>query len=440
MTAGESRSVGKASLTASVTSAKPILFAAGLGLLAVGGAWFLWRASAGYGIGIGTDTVVYISGARHWLAGQGISWVTGGMQVDPILRYPPLFPLLLAGMQLLGVDVLQAARLVNVLAYGLNAAVLGWVLHRITGGYLLPLAGAALMLVSPGIFSLHADGMTDGLYLVLTSIALYFMSRHLRDGGLRALFVSAIAGGLAYLLRYAGIALILVLGLGLVLGSRGRWRETLRAAAILAAVSIAPMVVWYVRNLRLAGVTSDMHLLAHGQHGLAFADGYRMILDWFLPGLVVQRVTAIPLLAPLLVVGLALAALVYGVGVLRRRWAWRPANAGGGELLGLHAIHFGPYAVFLYATAASYSRQRRSASAPLPPRSSPHSSCWSADWHGLRGSGPGSCVSSSGCSWRELSTTRVSGRWDWPTGFGSRGRGTHRPRGWPQRHWPLSMN
>jgi len=112
------------------------------------------------------------------------------------------------------------------------------------------------------------------------------------------------------------------------------------------------MVVWYVRNLRLAGVTSDMHLLAHGQHGLAFADGYRMILDWFLPGLVVQRVTAIPLLAPLLVVGLALTAFIYGVGTLRRRWAWRPANAGGGELLGLHAIHFGPYAVFLYATAA----------------------------------------------------------------------------------------
>src|SRR3990170_3854961 len=66
----------------------------------------LWFCTARFGIGVENDSAVYIAGARHWLSGYGISWISGGMQVKPIVHYPPLFSLLLAGLNGLSIDVL----------------------------------------------------------------------------------------------------------------------------------------------------------------------------------------------------------------------------------------------------------------------------------------------------------------------------------------------
>jgi hypothetical protein len=325
---------------------------AAVGVLAVSlaGTLILWIATSRFGIGIGNDSVIYLAGARHWLEGLGISWISGGGEVKPMVHFPPLFSLLLAGLSLLSVDMLQGARIINVLAFGLNGALLGLCLWRLTRSGVLAVAGVVLFMVTPSIIAVHSYGMTDGPFLTLSLIALYLMGSYFEQGHAWLLVASAVAVGLAYLLRYVGVTLVLLLGLGLILQPTRTWGLRLKAASAFGAIAVLPIGGWFLRNLLLTGRLSDLQILFHGDYTVGFADGFRLMLDWFLPGVLVRPVLQISGLGVTLC-SLAAAGLT-GIGVVLLR-------GGGGRirelvrapaLLGLLGLDFGIYLVVLYAS------------------------------------------------------------------------------------------
>jgi hypothetical protein len=273
------------------------------------------------------------------------------MQVRPIVHYPPLFSLLMAGLNILSVDVLMGARIIDVVAYGLNGCLLGLLLWRATRSMLAAFAGVALFLCTPAIFSIHSMAWTDGPYLSLTMIALCLMAAYLAEPRPPLLFFAGLAAGLAYLLRYVGIALVLVLVTSLWLGSKERMRKRLLQVGLLLAVSMAPIGLWFLRNLVLTGRISDLRWWLHDRIAVPLTTEIETILDWFLPGPVMHRLAAVPAAGGALVLLAVLVVSAGGVMLLRGWGASVVGDAQRRAVLGVGGLHLGIYLAVLTASA-----------------------------------------------------------------------------------------
>ena len=90
------------------------------------GAGLVFLRQASYGPGMGWGAVNYIVAARNLLAGDGLVG-TGG---DPLVSWPPLYPAMLAGGGLFGLDPYAVAGPLNAVIFGLTVLVGGWWLRR----------------------------------------------------------------------------------------------------------------------------------------------------------------------------------------------------------------------------------------------------------------------------------------------------------------------
>ncbi|HKY54508.1 MAG TPA: hypothetical protein VJM08_09390, partial [Anaerolineales bacterium] len=87
-----------------------------LSILAVIGMILCWAATFRYGAGVAADSTKYLSVAQNLLAGKGLY---DHLNL-PLLSWPPLYPILLAGLSLLtGLDVFVAGWYFNVFLLGL---------------------------------------------------------------------------------------------------------------------------------------------------------------------------------------------------------------------------------------------------------------------------------------------------------------------------------
>jgi hypothetical protein len=84
------------------------------------------------GVGLSSDSLIYINASGNLLEGRGLSRLSGVDGTRPITHYPPPYPPLLAGLQLLGMGRLAAARALQVLSFGGSEILLGLALWRMT--------------------------------------------------------------------------------------------------------------------------------------------------------------------------------------------------------------------------------------------------------------------------------------------------------------------
>jgi hypothetical protein len=78
-----------------------------------------------FGVGIYVDSLSYISSAHNLSAGIGMGRITGLGVFKPMTHYPPLYSLVLAVHNLLGLPELTAARWISILAFGLTIVLAG---------------------------------------------------------------------------------------------------------------------------------------------------------------------------------------------------------------------------------------------------------------------------------------------------------------------------
>jgi hypothetical protein len=301
-----------------------------LGLMAVAGVYLVLLATR-HGVGLGSDSAVYIAAARNWLAGYGLSWVSAGMEASPVTLHAPLYSLVLAGLQVLSIDPLAGARFVNALSFGLEVFLIGYLLKRAIGASLFSLLGSLLLLAMGELIGIHSWAMSDPLYLALSLLGIALLSCFLEWPRWFLLAAAAIAVGLACLTRYVGLALAVACSSALLLDSRAGWRGRLLNSGLLLMLSVGPMGAWFGRNLLLTGQAGgrefgwywDMLSPAVGQ-------GLPIALNWFLPlRLVTWLVQRPAMLWPLAAGGLLI------VGLL----LWREVKAGPGGALRLIVLY-----------------------------------------------------------------------------------------------------
>ena len=334
-------------------SSRRVLFILALSLIA-GLALGLLFYSTPQGLGLNDDSIAYVAGARSLLSGQGYReiWLVSAGYVT---HFPPGFPSALAFLSLLtGIDPLRAARLLNGLLFGLNTFLIGWLGFRMTGSRLVGLLGAVLFVLTPSFLRIHSNAMSEPLYIFFTLLVFLLLDIFFRNrNGARAwrwLIAAGAIIGLAYLTRYAALALLATAVVAFIILCDS-WRDRLNRTAVLFAGFLPWMAGWAIRNRMVGGSLTNRAL---GWHPIT-ADNARMGIRTYSGFVVPVETWQLTLLkvrglfeTSLAILALALLIWVLVVGLKR---FLRPARTGFVEHISLlNGLYIFGYFLLLIAT------------------------------------------------------------------------------------------
>jgi 4-amino-4-deoxy-L-arabinose transferase-like glycosyltransferase len=211
--------------------------------LSILGLFFVCITTSRYGAGVSSDAVRALSTTEGLLTGKGFVDYVG----SPYVLWPPLYPLVLAGISLVtGVDVFHAAWYLNLLLFPLNIWLWGIFFERIFAGKLrYALLASIIALFSSSMIRIYANVASDPLFV--TFMVLFFLAagRYLESASPRSLWSMFLLVGLAMLQRYLGV--VLLGAAGLVVLSRRGWRG-IPGIILPALLSVLPLSTWLLHN------------------------------------------------------------------------------------------------------------------------------------------------------------------------------------------------
>ena len=256
------------------------------------------------------DSVCFLSVARNFLAGEGWRDFAG----RPLTGWPPLFPLMLAALDGIGIDPVEGGRWVHAAAFGWIILAAGLYLHSHLRSRLLGLAATAIIAASLPLSHFMARFLTEPLFVLLTLLALIQLAAFLNRGGRTSLWWAAVLTALAALTRYPGVVLIGV-GVLLLLGRRTPpLAARLKDALAFGTVSSVPLAGVLVHNWAVSRSLTGRKEMS----GQSLSDGLSQIAnvfgEWVVPPNTPDGVAYLLWLVVWLV---GLAAVVLGVPRMR---------------------------------------------------------------------------------------------------------------------------
>lgn len=252
------------------------LFLTALAFVGIG---MVMVATSKYGAGVSSDAARNLSTADSLMDGRGFVDMVGG----PFVLWPPLYPLLLAGLSTLtSLSTFEVAWYLNVLLYGVNTWLAGWWLYVIfREKQFYAIAGTLVFVLSRSMLRIHANVASEPLFE--TFILAFFLAaaRYLKEDSQADLWGMCLAAGLGALQRYLGVALLAVAVI--VILQRERMRVTPRTL-LPWVVSAMPLGLWVVlHNLPISGAPFGPRELGAMLPVQNISLGLTKILWWFAP-------------------------------------------------------------------------------------------------------------------------------------------------------------
>ena len=240
-----------------------------LGLLTAAGIWLL-TISTPSGLGLIDDAISYIAAARALLAGQGFTriWLATGL--EPITHWPPGFPATLAAISFLfKIDPYRSARVLNVLVFGGNAALLALLGFKMTRSYIASVLLSLLFLSNASILQLHAQALSEPLYIFVSLLAFLAFVRAFDsdlEGRVRWehkwLFLAGFLTALSYITRYAALSLLATFIVAIFI-LRPTWRTRLISFGFFLLGAMPPILAWMLRNKLIGGTATNRAIKWH---------------------------------------------------------------------------------------------------------------------------------------------------------------------------------
>ena len=213
----------------------------------------IYIVSRRYGLGVSIDGVIYLNAARQVLGGNGVNYVDG----NPLVLFPPLFPLLMAAIGTLVSSVESAARIVQMTLFAGNYLLAASLLARYVQHRLLLPAFLVLFLVSRTFLLYHYYVLTEALYVFLTLGMLILLDRWVEERKSGLIVLASTLAALSCLTRYVGVANILA-GALVIVWSVKRRPEKAKSAGLFVTVATIPLLLWLARNILVGGsLTGD---------------------------------------------------------------------------------------------------------------------------------------------------------------------------------------
>jgi len=266
-----------------------------------------------FGPTVHSDGVVYLLSADNLVAGDGFGITWGSGRFHPLAGYPPFYPLVVALFEVMGLDLVTAARVVGVAAFGLTILATGFLGYLATGSPGLGLSSSLLLLSSPNLFGQYASAGSEGVFYLTGLAGLTTVLLALRSGRQRFWVCAAILVGLGFLSRYVGLSLILTGCVCALLGGNRLLRRRIVNTGLFSGISLGLMVPWLAWAYSMTGTVGERSVHTIGEvwaYTEPFRGGLIDILWHWLPGVggaeVTYRVRVLSLVAALLILSLGL--------------------------------------------------------------------------------------------------------------------------------------
>lgn len=210
--------------------------------------------AARYGLAVQYDSAIYLNSALNLLDGNGYSVNLTGGPPRPAVWFPPLYPLAMALFFKLLPDHKAALIALNAACMAASIGALALIARRQSGDKpLAALACVAVFSFSTVNLEIHTWAQSEPLFLAMTMLGLYFLSRAMDEGTTAPLVAGAACCALAVVTRYAGVALIGAAAAWLLLRRDRPARERVRRALVFLGVAVLPLAALMIRNRMVRG-------------------------------------------------------------------------------------------------------------------------------------------------------------------------------------------
>jgi 4-amino-4-deoxy-L-arabinose transferase-like glycosyltransferase len=216
-----------------------------------------------HGSGMSPDSVVYVAAAEQLAAGEGLTVPFGENPGQALIHFPPLFPLVLAFFDWVGIGTFWGSRILNASLLAGSTSLIFIFLNRLQPSSPGTLLASILFILFPLVLMIHSMAWSEPLFLFLMLLSMLTLGRGIIEGNWHSLIVSALLAGFASLTRYAGLALLIAGGLALFIGSADGWAQRFKRAAFYFIVGFIPLFVWLARNIALFGAPTNRELSVH---------------------------------------------------------------------------------------------------------------------------------------------------------------------------------
>ncbi|MEQ8665435.1 MAG: hypothetical protein RIC16_06900 [Rhodospirillales bacterium] len=300
-------------------------------LAAIAGAVFAHFMALPFGAGVSPVSVDYLAARDSLLAGEGFKDHLG----QELVRWPPLFPMLLAGIAQTGSDAIDVVPVLNGIMHGAVAVLTAYAVLRSTGSRLLTLSVGALVATGPPLVFSAYFVWPEPAFTLLFVVTVWVTLVHIEQPTATRLVGLTLLCAMAVMLRYAGLAILAGAVVSILLFASSPLHRRLRDSTIVAAGAGLPLMLWLLRNL----ANSET---AYGEHGTSVrpfaatvSDVSRQASSWFLPETLIGQVSVAVVAIILLVT--ALIAVRSGI-LAQTRERWRPLAVVGLFLAGYGAF------------------------------------------------------------------------------------------------------
>lgn len=237
------------------------------------------------GIGLSPDSMGYVMGARSFAAGQGIVMPDDNGVPQVYTHLAPGLMVILGMLHRLHASIFVAGRGFALLCLAGSIGLTGVL---IAAGSRRPTLAAVLGTL--GVFTfvpmLQLFGMlvSEPLFCLAWLGSMALLLRAQRKQSMAWLIGAGAAAAVAFLARYASVAVVLPMAICIGLRGDRKMAQRLAAAATFAGIAIAPVAAWLCYGFLRTDRVGNRQLLFHPPTVGQWQELARTVAGWVMPG------------------------------------------------------------------------------------------------------------------------------------------------------------
>jgi hypothetical protein len=267
-----------------------------------------------------SDSVEYIEVAHNIQSGLGPVQIKGSGNISLITQHPPFYSYLLSGIGLSGMNLVSAARWLDVALFAAFLLFLGLSFYSLTSQPLLALAVCLYFVTSPVIILDFSSLLSEPLFFALAIPGIILLVFYLQKKNRWFLILSALLNGLALTTRFTGITFIATVVLVMLFYQKNDLKRWIVDAALFSALSAGPFLIWiiYLRSMGGSFVTFSNPFVNWLQTLYRFVGSFIDVIWNWLPNGSASAVMMTKYKILILLLAILILAALIGVGIRRK--------------------------------------------------------------------------------------------------------------------------
>lgn len=265
-------------------------------LISLSGAFTIVKSTLNFGLGTTPDSAAYIAGAKNIINGNGIVvlyndkekneplklWASKKNNSDYLIfHWPPFYPIVLALVALLKINIFSGAIFLNAIFFGLNIIILCCLVYKTTNSSITAVITGLFFSYSKVILTTHTFLMSEPLFFLLGFSGLLISIFFLEYKKYYLIIIASFLFGLSAITRYIGISFTITFILIIIIFIKEKLRQKIFYIFTTLLISFAPISFWFYRTLKIGSNITDRTFSYHPPTFEALSNIPTVINNWF---------------------------------------------------------------------------------------------------------------------------------------------------------------